>query len=122
MVAVRPKLFISLNPAGSIKVQLRDVNGKVISESPSSTIADLKTAASAGNYFHGYVKFDLEVPLQANVEYQFAVVCFGGYSFSPPDFVGVCLEFENKKYEPDYTPNTGLNSHADFEIWERVNL
>ena len=57
----------------------------------------------------------------ANTVYQVAVVGTGGYAYNSSDYVGVCCEFENRKYSVDYSPNDGTRSPLDIEFWERVN-
>lgn len=113
---VRPHLFIKGSPAGTVKVQLQDENGRVIATSNSLTITALKTAT----YAHKYYRFDINANLIDGQIYRVAVICEGGYSYVESDFVGVCLDWDNPKVSASYINNGGVNAALDFELWERV--
>lgn len=121
LYAIRPHLYIHNAPAGSLKIQVRDSNGYLVGESETLTIANIKTDAGAGNFYHGYVRFLCNIPLMANTVYQVVIVGTAGYAFNSSAYVGVCCEFENRKYAVDYSPNDGTRSPLDIEFWERVN-
>jgi hypothetical protein len=116
VVALRPHLYIHGSPTGTIKVQVQDAGGKVVAESASQTITDLKTLA----YAHKYALFYINANLVEDSFYRLAVVCGGGYAFSEAAYVGVCLDWDNPKTETTYSPGSGYSAALDFEIWERV--
>lgn len=115
VVAIRPHLYIHGSPSGTVKVQVQDENGYVITESSAQTITDLKTAT----YAHKYIEFELNTNFVEGSVYRLAVVCEGGYSFSESAYVGVCLDWDNPKINASYNPNVGASAALDFEIWVR---
>lgn len=116
VIALRPHLYIHGAPTGTVKVQVQDENGRVVAESSTQTITDLKTLA----YAHKYALFYINANLVEDSFYRLAVVCGGGYSFSESAYVAVCLDWDNPKTEATYSPSAGFNGALDFEIWERV--
>lgn len=118
--AIRPHLYKHLAPAGTIYLQVQDTNGKKIKDSESVTITDI----SASNYFHGMVKFEIDVALKKNTQYYVALKSGGGYSYASNAFVGWCNDYDLRRVETDYTtPSTvGVNSPLGMEIWVRKQI
>lgn len=113
--AIRPHLIKHANPAGSIKVQIQDNNGDLITESSPVAISDL----SNSTYFHGHIRFDINASLKKDETYRIAVVGTGGYSFSESDYIGVCNSWEHSSYAASYSPATNEKAPFALEIWER---
>lgn len=116
VVAIRPHLYIHGTPAGTVKVQIQDGNGRVVAESNSLTITSLKSLS----YAHKYYKFDIYSSLIKDVSYRIAVVCGGGYSFNESAYVGVCHDWDNTKSSLEYTPVSDFEKPLDIEIWQRI--
>ncbi|RTL05230.1 hypothetical protein EKK58_08765 [Candidatus Dependentiae bacterium] len=115
IVALRPHLYIHGSPSGTVKVQILDTNNRVVTESSSVSISTLKTL----DYAHKYYRFDLSANLSQDTSYKLAVVCEGGYSFSESAYVGVCLDWDNRKSSVGYSPSTSYEQPLDIEVWER---
>ncbi len=111
-----PRLFVYGSPAGTVKVQLQDANGRVIRESNTVTITDVKTLA----YGNKYVRFDIAANLINEQIYRVAIVCGGGYSFSESAYVAVNLDWDKPKRPATYINNSGANAALDFDLYERV--
>lgn len=111
--AIRPHLYKHLAPTGNLKIQVQDTNGRVIQESNTVAISDISSA----NYFHGYVRFDINIGLMVNRTYRIALVPSGGYTFSESAYIGWCGGFDLGKYEEDYTVNSTFDYGLDMEIW-----
>lgn len=113
---VRPHVFKKGNPAGSLRINIKDSNGFLIERSSVVTIASISTF----NFAHGYLRFDLTTPLKKDFIYILELEGFSGYSFSETNHIGFCKDFDLRKVTADFSPNTGLNSALDLELWERV--
>lgn len=113
--AIRPHLYIHGSPAGTVKVQVQDVNGYMIAESATQSIATLKTEA----YAHKYYLFEIDANLMQDGHYRIAVVCGGGYVFSESAYVGVCHDWDNTKSDLSYVAVDSFHKPLDLEIWER---
>lgn len=111
---IRPHLYKHAAPTGSFFIQIQDANGKKIANSNSLSAADI----SASTYFHGYVRFDIVASLTPDTNYYIALRSTG-YTFGELAYIGWCRDYEHRKYAASYTPNTGVSSALDFEIWER---
>lgn len=114
--AIRPHLYIQGNPAGSLKIQIQDNNGELIAESDYITIASITSAAN----FHGYVRFYINASLISGTTYRIKLASTG-YTNVPGTFVGWCNDYDLKKYEYAYSPNTEVSKPLDMEIWTRSN-
>lgn len=117
--AVRPHLYKHNNPAGSLKVQIYDDSLVLVAESSLVTVQSITDATDA--FFHGYVRFYVDAALKKNNDYYIRLVS-SGYTFSEASYIGLCKDFDLRKYEADYSPNAGLNSAFDLEIWELKNV
>jgi predicted nucleic acid-binding Zn ribbon protein len=112
---IRPHLYRHQWPSGNLKLQIQDANGEVLAESTAVTIADIGTL----DYFHGYVRFDIEFYMKKEVTYRIAVVGSAGYTFDNSAFCGVCNDFDLRRYEALFTPNDGVHAPLDIEFWGR---
>lgn len=115
LVAVRPHLYIHSNPSGSLKIQILDSNDELITESETLIISDITTSS----YFHGYVRFYVNLYLKKDVEYKIKLASTG-YTYSKTSYVGWCNGFDLNKYEMDYTPVNLFTYPLDVEFWTRT--
>lgn len=115
IVNIRPHVIKHGAPAGSLKVQILDSNGFLIKESNAVAISSISTAT----YAHGYLKFDLNIPILKDQLYQIKLVAFNGYVFSDNNHIGFCRDFDLRKVTADYSPSVGFSSAFDIELWER---
>lgn len=115
VVAIRPHIYRHLFPAGSLKVQILDSASVVVAESALVPISSIETA----NYFHGYIRFDVNAYLQKNTEYTIKLVG-DGYTFAESAYVGWCGGFDLGKYPANYVPTCNLDKPLDVEIWKRT--
>lgn len=116
---VRPHLYLQNSPPGAIKMEVYDSGDTtLLAESSELTIASLKSQAGiTQDYFHGYIRFDLNVGLSEGETVLFKLVPATGYTFSSTDFVGWCLDYDLRKYTANYTPNAGQDASFDVELW-----
>lgn len=116
MTAVRPHLYVHLNPAGSLIMQLRDSAGTTLLAT-SDTVAI--STITGSNYFHGYVRFDLNYGLMADTTYTFRLTS-SGYTYNVNSFVGWCNDFDLRKYSVAnaIAPAEGYSAPFDMELWE----
>lgn len=112
--AVRPHLYKHNSPAGSVKVQITDLNDELIAESNTVLITDI----SDESFFHGYVTFEIDAQLRPETTYRFKLLSVG-YTFAENAYVGVCNGFDLSKYEANYSPSEGASSSLDIELWRR---
>lgn len=113
--AIRPHLYVHGNPSGTVKVQIQDASGDLITESEALTIADISNAT----YFHGKVRFYIDAYLKKDETYRIAIVGASGYSFSESAYVGVCNSFDLSTYDASYAPSVGYQAPLAIEVWER---
>lgn len=118
LVAIRPHLYKHNFPTGTLQVLLEDENGKLIASSNVVDMDDLAVLAFA----HKYYRFDIFQPIKQGLIYRVALVSGGGYAFSEAAYIGWCRDYDLRKYQATYTPNTGINSALDFEAWELKEL
>lgn len=114
LYAIRPHLIRYQQPTGSLQIQILDQVGRLVDSSETIAIS----AIGSGNYWHGYQRFLITTELKANSVYQIALVASGGYLFSETAYIGCCLDFDLRKVPATYSPNTGINSALDLEIWD----
>ena len=111
--AIRPCIYVHNKPAGALKVTVSTTDGLLIAESSEVNISDMTTLP----YFHGYVRFDVSAHLKRDVEYMVSVVAGSGYTFSESGYVGVCNDFDARKYETDTNVAHPRNAPLDLEVW-----
>jgi hypothetical protein len=115
--AIRPHLYIHNIPSGTLKVQIKTSDGELIAESNARNIS----AITSSPEYHGYVTFYLQASLRSGVDYLVYIVAGGGYSFSESAYVGVCNDFDLRKYEPIATIIHPIFSPLDLEVWTYSN-
>lgn len=93
IVHIRPRLFITGNPAGSLFLQVENQNDRIIATSNTVAISAISTAA----HFHGHVRFDLNVVLQQLAVYRVRLLS-SGYSFAESSHVGWVSDFDDRVY------------------------
>lgn len=106
--AVRLHLYKHGAPGGSLFVEIRDEQSQLIATSETISIGSI----SEMMYFHGQVRFNINVYLRPASIYQL-VLKSSGYSFSEGAYVGWCLDFDFNTY-----PKNSAHAH-DYEIWTR---
>lgn len=93
LYAIRAHLMIVGSPAGGIYFQIWDeTEDRIVMQSDSHTITDLKTLANA----HGMYRFVFNKPLKAG-SYRMLLRTNGGYSYSSSAFVGWCAHSELRR-------------------------
>jgi hypothetical protein len=112
--AVRPHLYRHGHPAGSLQIQVYDASDVLLSTSNSVAISDIGTA----NYFHGYVRFDVNAGLKRNQVYKFRLVATG-YSFSESGYIAWSNDYDLKKYSY-VSPEDAIHAPLDIELYERT--
>jgi hypothetical protein len=118
--AIRPHLYRHNFPSGSIKIQVLDASKTLMKESDLISISDLDIAEETGlNFFHGYIRFLVNVPLKAETNYWIRLVG-SGYTFSESAYVGWCNDYDLRKVSALYTPSSGWDAAMDLEIWTRT--
>lgn len=123
-LAIRPHIYRHNSPAGSLQLKILDENSALIATSNSVTISSIGT----DDFFHGYIKFDINVSLRADTRYRLQVEGVSGYVFNESAYVGVCKDHDLQKVTRNYDSimgtvpgSTSFNSAIDFEIWERTD-
>ena len=112
--AIRPRLYKHNVPAGTLQVQVRDTNDKIISTSNSITITDISAVA----FFHGFIRFDINAGLKAGTTYRLFLVP-SGYTFTESDYVGWVKDHEDTQIGVSYSPSSGFLSPLSAQIWAR---
>lgn len=119
LYAIRPHLYKHLAPAGSLYLEVQDANERKIKVSETLAIS----AIGSGNYWHGYVRFLIDLSLKANTQYYLALRSTG-YTYGASAFVGWCNDFDSTKVPRGYsTPSSvGVNAPLDLELWTRRKI
>lgn len=110
---IRPHLYRHGAPTGTLTIQLQDDSGKKIQDIETINIS----AIPAGNYYHGYIRFQSNVPIKAYTTYTIALIAGGGYSFSESAYIGWCKDYDLKKVQTAWSPSIGCNAGLDLELW-----
>ena len=113
--AIRPHLYKHNLPSGNVLVEVLNQAGDVIASSSEVAITDL----SGSDFFHGFIKFEINAYLKKDTTYLINIKAKDGYSFSESAYLGVCNSFDFQNYSANYTPNADFNSPLDVQIWER---
>jgi hypothetical protein len=113
---IRPHLYKHNNPNGTLYLQIQDLGGQLVAQSPIGLTA---SEISLSDFYHGYISFELKVHLMKDVTYRLALVSTD-YCFSEAAYIGWCSAYDLKKYPSDYSPDIGFNAPLDLEIWERT--
>lgn len=116
LYAIRPYLLFYAAPAGSLKLQVRDLAGNLVAESETLSVAAIKAAIPSLGHDHGFVRFLITVMLRKNTQYDIVLVPTG-YSFNESAYVGWCNGFDLAKVGTDYTPSAGWSSALNMEFW-----
>lgn len=116
--AIRPHIYRHNFATGSLKIQVLNSFNTVLAESDVVSIS----AIGSQNFFHGYVRFLINIGMAAGVTYKIKLVGQGGYTFSEGSYIGWCNDYDLSKYEASYNPTSLLKRPLDIEIWERKNI
>ena len=112
LIHIRPHIFKKNNPPGSLRIDIKDQANHFIASSNAIIISTI----SAFNFAHGYLRFDITTPLKKDLIYFIELVGIG-YAFTENAHIGFCKDFDLRKVTPNFTPNTGLDSALDIELW-----
>lgn len=112
---IRPHLYRHNSPAGSLRMEVRDLNDQVAA---TSDIVAISSIDPGNDFFHGEIRFSLDFGFQAGASYRVYLVGVSGYTFSESAYIGWCRDFDLRKYPVDYTPATGMNSALLMELWD----
>ncbi|TXH09501.1 MAG: hypothetical protein E6R04_08000 [Spirochaetes bacterium] len=113
--AVRPHLLKYASPAGSLYIEIQDNAGSLLATSETIAITDISAIA----YFHGYVRFPVNVRLAPSASYRVALKYSGLYAFAEAAYIGWCGDYDLVKYGVGYTPVGSLDRPLDVEIFTR---
>ena len=118
--AIRPHLYIEGSPPGDLRVDIYDAADTVLLQSSEQiSIASIKTQAEiTQNYFHGYVRFLIDWGIADLTEVTIRLVGLNGYVFGATDLIGWCKDFDLRRYQATYSPNTEFDSAFDVELWQ----
>lgn len=119
LYAIRPHLYKHQVPTGNLFLEVQDDSGKFIKASETIAISALPNDQA---YFHGYVRFQISVPLKAATTYSIALKSSGGYAFLESAYIGWCNDYDLRKVSAGFMPNTGFSAPLDLELWAYKNL
>lgn len=119
VTALRPHIYIQNNPPGDLRLSIYDAADAVLLKSSEQiSIASIKSQAEiTENFFHGYIRFNIDWGVSIDTEVTFRLEGLNGYVNTETDFIGWCKDFDLRKYNATYTPNDGFNSAFDLEVW-----
>jgi len=113
-IAIRPHILKLGAITGDLKISVYDETGNtLISESNTVDISSISSAT----YFHGVVRFDINVGFKRDTSYIVRLEGTGAYSPSDTIHVGWCRDFDLRKFDANYLQNVGYNSAFLFEVW-----
>ena len=124
---VRLHLYKHGHPPGGVTCEIQDTNGRTIKASAAVTVSaiDADITPTSSDFFHGLVRFTLDTPLKKNTNYRVALIAGGSYAFSEAaapttGYLGWCKDYDLRKIDTDYSPDTGFNSAFIHELWAKV--
>lgn len=112
--AVRPSLYKHNNPAGSLKMQVLDLQDQLVEESETITIQSITDASDA--FFSGHVRFLMNISMLPNTTLKLRLVSIG-YAFAEAAYIGWNKDFDLRKLEVTYSPSAGFQSAFLWEPW-----
>lgn len=109
--AIRPRLLKYGSPAGSLFLRVKDSGGKLIKQSETISIASI----SAADYFHGLVRFYIDLGLREGTTY---IVELGstGYTYNSSHWVGWIFDYDMRVVDG---PSGAV---YQLELWERKTV
>jgi len=116
VIAIRPHIYRHNFATGSLAIQVQDTIGDIIATSNTIAISSIATL----DFFHGYIRFDIEASLKADTIYNISLRSSGGYTFAESAYIGWCNDFDLEKYDKNYIPLNEFAAALDMEIWERT--
>lgn len=121
IVHIRPHIYKHLAPSGSFYLEVQNYDGVKIAASNALTAAEI----SADDYYHGYIRFDLNLSLPPSTTdtsswYRLQLKSTG-YSFSESAYIGWCVNFEDYDLDVDYTIAGNLDRPFGVQFWELRN-
>lgn len=102
------------SPSGSLYLQVQDSAGNKIKDSDAVTIASLPT--TNGSYFHGMIRFTINIGLRAGNTYKIQLKS-SGYTYAATAFIGVATDHNGPKYQTADEDMTGFGAPLDMEFW-----
>lgn len=114
--AIRINLIKFNNPAGNFTVEVHDSNGGLIGTSADSFSA---SSMSPSSFFHGMIRFNINVQLKKNTPYRI-VLKATGYTFSESAYIGWISGYDLEIYPPSYTTTGSFSEPLSLEIWNRI--
>ena len=119
--SLRPHLYKHNNPAGSLKLIVKDETATTtLFESEEVTVQSITDVTD--NFFHGVVNFPVVGTLQKNTKYTIELSGVGGYTFNESAYIGWCNGFDLKVVPNSFTPIDTLQDALILEIWERKRI
>jgi len=118
MYGLRLHLYRHNTPAGSLFVELRNENNRLIKTSEVIAITSIPVNQA---YFHGYIRFLISHPLKRNSEYYIALKSTG-YTFASGNFIGWANDFDLRRVRSNYAPNAGINAPLGLELWANETI
>ena len=110
--AIRLDLVKYANPAGSIKVTIKDEHDNTVATSPLLAISTI----SEELYYHGFIRFDISAHLKANTSYKI-VLSSQSYMFSDSNYIGWKLDYSRQGYGLTSENNNLFESAFSLELW-----
>ena len=111
---IRPHLYRHNSPAGSLRIDVRDLNGEIAKSSDTLLIS----AIDPGNdFFHGEIRFDIDFSFRVGETYRIYLVGLT-YTFVEGAYIGWCRDFDLRKYPLGYTPDGPFNTSLLMELWD----
>jgi len=119
---IRLNLYKHGHPPGGMSVKIRDTNGKIIGSSTEVTVAAIDADITSADFFHGLVRFAIDIPLRKETTYQIALVANGTYAFNETasgstGYIAWLTNFDGSRVDFDYSQTVGIHSALDLEIW-----
>lgn len=109
--AIRPRLLKYGSPAGSLLLNVKDANNKKIVSSETISIASISTA----DYFHGLVRFYVDVSFKSGSTYIIELASTG-YTYNSSHWVGWIFDYDMRVVDG---PNGAVHQ---LELWERKQV
>lgn len=114
--AIRINLYKHNFPSGNFTLEIHDLSGELIATSATTLNA---SEISSSNFYHGLIRFYVDVQLMKDVTYR-VVLKSSGYSFSEGNYLGWCSGYDLGIYPPSYEQTGSFQAPLSLEIWERT--
>lgn len=116
-IAIRPRIYVHNDPTGTFTFSI--INNSTTIGSKSLTLAQIISGAgwAAGQYHHGFLKFEFDYPIILHPGTYNIQLSASGYAYAGASYLGWIRDHEDLLVEYTGTILTDLQKPLSLEMW-----